>query len=236
MGLCKHVFHFDCIAKIIRDKGNSLRLVFNYLFCPVNECKQMMSFPYNAELNQLILEGQSLLKVVKDKALQRAKHEGLDKDPRLSNINDFYYNNLQEFAVFKCAYYECFKCKCPYFGGLKDCNLLQQEQDEFKPQDLVCPGCAAIKLGVGVAHCVSHGTDFIDFKCKFCCAIACWFCWGTTHFCEPCHQVAGSNKVKPCKGPGQCDLGEDLQNHPENGTVEFALGCSLCRSNARKAF
>ena len=54
-------------------------------------------------------------------ALERAKHEGIDKDPRLQNPADIYYNDLAKFAVFKCAYYMCHKCKAPYFGGLKDC-------------------------------------------------------------------------------------------------------------------
>ena len=60
--------------------------------------------------------------LVKQKALERGKHEGLDKNPRIQDINDFYYNNLQDFAMFKCAYYQCFKCRQPYFGGLKDCD------------------------------------------------------------------------------------------------------------------
>jgi len=36
-------------------------------------------------------------------------------------MEDFYYNNLQDYAMFKCAYYICFKCQKPYFGGLKEC-------------------------------------------------------------------------------------------------------------------
>ena len=99
------MFHFDCIARIIRGKWPSPRLVFNFLYCPVKGCKKLMSFPQHPELQQLLLEGQAILKVVREKALDRGKHEGLDKEPRLSNINDFYYNNLQDFAMFKCAYY-----------------------------------------------------------------------------------------------------------------------------------
>jgi hypothetical protein len=64
-----------------------------------------MSFPQHPELQQILLEGQALLKVVREKSLERGKHEGLDKDPRLQDITQFYYNNLQDFAMFKCAYY-----------------------------------------------------------------------------------------------------------------------------------
>ena len=40
-------------------------------------------------------------------AVERAKHEGIDKDPRLKNPDDNFYNDLQKFAIFKCAYYLC---------------------------------------------------------------------------------------------------------------------------------
>ena len=138
-------------------------------------------------------------------ATERAKHEGLDKDPRLKNPADPYYNDIAKFSVFKCAYYLCHTCKNPYFGGLKDCLRAQQEQQEFKAEELVCGKCAADTLGVGAAKCKIHGTDFIEFKCKFCCNIAQWFCWGNTHFCEPCHkrQCGGDyvSRKKPSELP-----------------------------------
>lgn len=57
-----------------------------------------------------------------EKAVQRAKHEGLDKDKRLKDLNSPYYGKLKEYAMYKCAYYMCFKCHAPYFGGMKDCE------------------------------------------------------------------------------------------------------------------
>ena len=58
-------------------------------------------------------------------AVERAKYEGIDKDPRLRDPNDDFYGNLQKWALFKLAYYQCFKCKVPYFGGMKDCIQAQ---------------------------------------------------------------------------------------------------------------
>lgn len=131
----------------------------------------------------------------------------------------------------------CFKCKQPYFGGMKDCEQNQLEEKEFKPEELVCAKCSAVGMGAGVTECKKHKSDYIDFKCKFCCSIALWFCHGNTHYCDPCHQVAGRNKIEPCKADqgGRCAL--NIEKHPANGT-EYALGCSLCRSDAiaRKAF
>jgi E3 ubiquitin-protein ligase MYCBP2 len=86
-------------------------------------------------------------------------------------------------------------------------------------------------MGKGVTKCSKHGVDYIDFKCRFCCSIALWFCFGTTHFCDPCHREAGRNKVTACAGKTVCPLGD----HPPNGKEaanEYALGCGLCRSNA----
>lgn len=60
---------------------------------------------------------------------------------------------------------------------------------DFDPKDLVCPDCSN-KNAIG---CPKHGKDFLAYKCKFCCNYASWFCWGNTHFCEPCHE-------KQCKG------------------------------------
>lgn len=65
---------------------------------------------------------------VKKKALERAKFEDLDKDPDLNNPAKQFKGDLQSFAMYKLAYYQCFKCKDAYFGGKKDCINAQQEQ------------------------------------------------------------------------------------------------------------
>lgn len=80
------------------------------------------------------------------------------------------------------AYFMCFKCKKPYFGGRKDCAAAMNEganPADYKKEDLICANCCDIPI----ENCKKHGKDFIEFKCKFCCSIAQWFCWGNTHFC-----------------------------------------------------
>ena len=54
--------------------------------------------------------------------VKRAKHEGLDFDERLKNPKNEYYNNLEKFAYDHLNYYECWQCKNPFFGGLKQCD------------------------------------------------------------------------------------------------------------------
>ena len=76
-----------------------------------------------------------------------------------------------------------------------------------------------------------------EFKCRFCCALATYFCGGAAHFCTPCHDVAGekvnfgdwSTKwegVVECPGYEKCPLGIP---HAMNGE-EACLGCAMCRA------
>jgi len=55
--------------------------------------------------------------------------------------------------MFKLSYYECYKCKVPYFGGMKDCEMNQEEaknNGDYKKEDLVCAACSAVAVGGGV--------------------------------------------------------------------------------------
>ena len=123
------------------------------------------------------------------KAMERAKFEDLHKHERVVKPGDErFYNNLKAFALHKLSYYECFKCSEPYFGGMKDCEAGQNDYNSFKKEELVCGKCSAVSVGGGIKNCKTHGSEFIEFKCKFCCSVAQWFCWGNTHFCEPCHK------------------------------------------------
>eukprot|EP00487_Bulimina_marginata_P003646 TRINITY_DN18776_c0_g1_i1.p1 TRINITY_DN18776_c0_g1~~TRINITY_DN18776_c0_g1_i1.p1 ORF type:complete len:128 (+),score=0.17 TRINITY_DN18776_c0_g1_i1:44-385(+) len=86
----------------------------------------------------------------------------------------------------KYAYYMCYKCNQPYYGGEAACAAAQGAKN-FDPSELLCPSCSPIR----VEDCPKHGKDYIEFKRRYCCTIAVWFCFGTTHFCEPCHNNNG---------------------------------------------
>lgn len=114
---------------------------------------------------------------------------------------------------------------------------MEEANKNFDAKELVCPNCCEIPI----ESCSKHGKDYIEFKCKFCCSIAQWFCWGSTHFCADCHkrQCSGDyiskypkDKLMKCGGPTKCPL---KVKHKTNGE-ECALGCSLCKNvkeNAR---
>ena len=54
------------------------------------------------------------------------------------------------------AYYPCFKCKKPYFGGQQRCDAGDRDRD-FKPDELVCGGCSGADQG----GCTIHGKEFM---------------------------------------------------------------------------
>lgn len=85
---------------------------------------------------------------------------------------------------------------------------------------MICPGCIPMN---GMSNCKKHGRDFIEFKCKFCCNVAQWYCGGNTHYCDPCHGGKGQKVI--CQNKSDCPL---KIKHPKN--KEFPLGCALCRN------
>ena len=73
-----------------KHKWSSLRISFAFMSCP--SCKQEiqmkgLSEPIKAELGPLL----GLKKKVEAQALINAEDQGILKDPRLSNIDDIYY-------------------------------------------------------------------------------------------------------------------------------------------------
>ncbi len=96
-------------------------------------------------------------------------------------------------------------------------------------QELLCGGCSAHQAGV---KCVRHGSEFTEWKCRYCCTIASFFCFGTTHMCNGCHEKwqlrPGCLTVsrRSCT-PISCPL---HTAHPDHGH-EHCLGCALCRTN-----
>ena len=74
----------------------------------------------------------------------------MDKDPRLKDPKDRYFNKFEDFAMDKYAYYQCYKCKEPYFGGMAECDqMVNDGYGDFKAEELVCSKCSAFIIGPG---------------------------------------------------------------------------------------
>lgn len=229
---CGHVFHYHCLLAKMKAGYPGPRITFGFLQCPL--CKQRIKHP---AISHAYLDHEVLFKTISAKALQRLPLEGMDKHEKLITVGSRYYKNELQFALDSFAFYNCFKCKKPYFGGKRDCENAEEGR---AADELVCFDCCDY---VGSSHCkeATH-REFHAWKCRFCCMPAVWFCWGTTHFCERCHSHKPYEKptlpresFPQCKGPATCPL---KVAHPPNGPgtdSEFLLGCAMCvKSNGAR--
>lgn len=137
------------------------------------------------------------------------------------------------------AYYVCFKCQKAYYGGEARCDqdAAAAGSGDFNPAELICGGCSDVARA---QLCPKHGTDYLEYKCRYCCSVAVYFCFGSTHFCNPCHDnfqwitSMSKSELPHCPaGPGAIQLeGEECPLHVEHPATgeEFALGCGICRN------
>ena len=94
---------------------------------------------------------------------------------------------------------------------------MEDDARQYDKSELICPGCCPVSFD---SDCNKHGTDYIEFKCRFCCTPALWFCWGNTHFCDPCHRKATEMKNMKAKDLTQCKIAENCPlrvAHKPNG-------------------
>eukprot|EP00002_Diphylleia_rotans_P023517 TRINITY_DN4628_c0_g2_i4.p1 TRINITY_DN4628_c0_g2~~TRINITY_DN4628_c0_g2_i4.p1 ORF type:complete len:534 (-),score=81.74 TRINITY_DN4628_c0_g2_i4:58-1659(-) len=214
---CGHVLHFHCIKTRLEKRWTASRIGFSYCECPA--CKALISHPL---LNHHIQAADRLRQEIMDKALERLKREGLENCREVTAPNSEYYRKPREYAFHRYSYSMCFKCKKPYFTGQVQCAA---GMAEFKPEDLLCAACSSVDGNC--TNCPIHGQEYIQYKCRYCCNLAVWFCFGNTHFCEQCHQRPYEISGMPPHQLPRCNCSV---RHPPNGQ-EFSLGCSLCRDD-----
>lgn len=89
---CQHIFHLDCLLSILKKKWPGPRIVFNYLDCLM--CKKRIRAAYCQELSQILMEAEHYEKDVIKKALERGKHEGLDKEENMKKPNYAFYGKF----------------------------------------------------------------------------------------------------------------------------------------------
>lgn len=236
---CGHYFHYLCVKKQLENKWLGPQINFNFCLCP--ECNKWLDINTVPDLEKMLKEYTTLYDTIKEMALKKLKLEKLDKSSKLTDTNSPWYNKQVEFAMRIFAYFMCSECKNPYFAGKRECgdnpNInLDETNTNFNPEYCVCSKHVEIDNIKGENNCSKHGKEFIEYKCKFCCKYATWFCWGTTHFCDDCYKrqcigdyVSQYSKEKLDKcNKNKCQVGG---NHPLNGE-EYALGCFVCKYNS----
>lgn len=72
--------------------------------------------------------------------------------------------------------------------------------------------------------CSKHGTDFLEYKCRYCCSVAVFFCFGTTHFCNACHDDFQRMTSVPKEELPHCPAGTTLKcSNNKSPTTIFGL-------------
>lgn len=212
---CGHIFHHACVLQKIRARWPASRITFGFLECPL--CKQPIRHPaLAAELAPCL----AVRREVEAKALARLRELGLDRSDDITRPGAPFHGDPLGYAMHRFSYFMCYKCHTPYYGGERVCEGDQVR--EYDPKELLCAGCCEFSAQ---KTCPIHGNDYIEWKCRFCCNVAVYFCWGTTHFCEMCHRKAGEMARKPRDQLPKCTC---HIKHPPNGE-EFLIGCALCR-------
>ena len=234
---CGHVFHAECLEALVAARWNGPRIDFGFLNCPM--CKTRMEAP---ELDAVLAPLRELEAKMEGKLELRAQFMRLGEAEEVTTAGSEYYGDVMAYARHRIMYFLCSECDEPYFGGDYRCVAAGGGDREFDPSELVCGGCSARASGVEL--CSKHGAEYMVYKCRYCCAPSVWFCFGTTRFCDPCHNnvsavqgiAEGGDAPKCPVGPvctqlpdGPCPLGI---KHPDVGS-EFCMGCGLCKEMER---
>ncbi|KAM9960087.1 hypothetical protein ACTFIW_009212 [Dictyostelium discoideum] len=216
---CGHIFHKKCCSSVLKKRWTSSRISFGFVKCAL--CSQNMQHPC---LDKYLTPINELYGFIKVKALNRLSLFGVEKDVDFDDPLSKWYNNKEGYVMDRFSYFMCFKCKKPYFGGEKVCAIADENRiaGEHKPEELVCGGCSSS----GNENCKIHGKEFIEYKCKYCCRISAFFCWGNSHFCVECHRNVNHVAQIPKTQLPQCKC-EGSEKHISG--EEFCYGCSMCK-------
>ncbi|MGH0123887.1 UNVERIFIED_CONTAM: hypothetical protein FKN15_067692 [Acipenser sinensis] len=176
---CSHVFHLQCSRRVLDNQWLGPRITFGFMSCPI--CKKKIN---HLMLKDLLDPIKELYEDVRRKALMRLEYEGLHKSEAITTPGARFHSDPAGFAMNRYAYYVCYKCKKAYFGGEARCDAEAGQGDDYDPRELICGACSDVSRA---QMCSKHGTDFLEYKCRYCCSVAVFFCFGTTHFCNACH-------------------------------------------------
>eukprot|EP00347_Sterkiella_histriomuscorum_P002844 403366583 len=218
---CKHIFHSKCLATIFKNKYSTLRISFGYLDCPI--CGVYMQSAQCPKIKNTLIQERDFKRRVEQLAVSTAQREGIFQEQEYIEKEEL-QKNQNEYAMRKLAMYKCFQCERLYCGGRRDCEAELNEANQPKKEDLLCVYCYNAKYGNNFIKCDKHDIEYLEHKCQYCCSLAIWFCFGTTRFCNPCHDIASLNIPKICN-PEICQWKGD---HPPNGQPH-CFGCKLCQ-------
>jgi E3 ubiquitin-protein ligase MYCBP2 len=213
---CHHEIHLSCVPKLF-EEGSKVGKI------KLPQCKKFgcRALPSHESVAALVNVWQPICREIEELLVEVVRIEGFDheeahvKNPECQE----YFGKPLEYARDVCVFFMCSKCQHPFFAGRVECG----GDDEPLPDAPVCARCA--RASGNIQSCPKHGDQAMQFKCFYCCRAALWFCFGTTHFCDPCHRRWREAKSGPWP---ECDGKCFFHPHPPNGTEQIFGVCSMC--------
>ena len=114
---CKHVYHAACVRTILRTRLPGARVTLGFMKCPV-ECAAELRCAAVRDLTDPL---DVIATELRRRALVRLQYEKLDSHADITAPSGAHYNDPVGFALHRFAYYLCFKCNLPYYGGEYHC-------------------------------------------------------------------------------------------------------------------
>lgn len=219
---CGHIYHLACLISQLQhtQPTPSKRLLFSGTRCA--QCQAPFHHP--------LLQNHSAA----HKAIEAAVDTLILQQVRVDGLPDNVIDVL-EYGKRIYAFYVCFNCGDPYFGGRVDCG--DAAETELRGEERLCFKCSP-----RAAHLCKNGAHWPSYswKCRFCCKKATFVCYGGVHFCDDCHDRDGQRRARgerelaaiPCQGAPECELGglQPGERH-KNGIrldCELLLSCTIC--------
>lgn len=156
---CGHRFHCECVEKRLEQGSGTPYISFKYANCPL--CQVPIDHP---SLNRILHPIREKEKHVRNLAYQRLKIELAEEEEPLKEGGE-YFGRPEDYSVKIFAFYECYQCGGPFYGGRKRCDpggeVVEEEAapaGERPPgiPERLCSGCSGLS-----AKCKDHGTDYM---------------------------------------------------------------------------
>ena len=238
---CGHLCHLECAVQQLKRGYPGPQVSFQHLHCPL--CRGAGGGPNGSggggggggggARRALELELPALSEPIRAPLALRGAVTALARSQLREASSELkqqvapggaYDGRLLDFALAQWSYYECDSCGDAFCGGARRCGAAAEGEGEGTRR--LCARCVAVGAGV----CPEHGDAHLEWKCRYCCSVASWFCWGTTHMCDSCHQATEAGTLSWTAGSGCSASSCPLRlSHGPHGQ-ELCLGCGMCRS------
>lgn len=215
---CRHYIHKGCAEGQLSVSKVAPGELINLMLAKCGICRRWLD---HSALHDTVLPYVRLYHKIAALARAQWKHDGGVRDGLVST------GEIVESMRFR----TCQRCNNPFFDGKVECAAPPEDQNG-REREAVCPECLNLQYvpppGGWPSVCTVHGTEFVNWKCNWCCSTATFNCGGTVYFCERCHQRP-FGEVYPCVGAPGCRV-QHVQN---DGQTPLCLGCGLCNFEGR---